>query len=146
MSKHNGKKNAVIKANPAGSKSPKIAKIPREDGAIVFSFLRFDGQCKWCETKDLTTHDVWEIGEKLKSFEQTQWKHLAADEERHHRVPFYKLCKEAQEVAEKLNIDDYEEIWSLRLTGKQRLWGVRDEQYFVVIWWDPDHLVYPTKK
>ena len=143
MSKH---KQAKVKINPAISKSPKIGKIPREDGAIVFSFLRFDGQHKWCESKDLTTHDFWEIGEKLKSFEQTQWKHLAADQEYHHSVPFYKISKEAQEIAEALGIDDYEQIWSIRLTGTQRLWGVRDEQYFIAIWWDPDHQVYKTKK
>lgn len=146
MSKLNGKKRAVIKAHPASGKSPKITQAPREDGSIFFSFLRFDGQHKWSETQELPTQDVWEIGEKLKCFEQMQWKHLAADQQYHHSVPFYKLRKEAQEIAANMGIDDYEQIWSLRLTGKQRLWGVRDKGYFLAIWWDPDHCICPSIK
>jgi len=140
------KKQPSIKVKPPISKTPKLGKIPREDGSIIFSFLKFDGQSKWCLAEKAHTHDFWEIGEKLKSFEQMQWKHLAADQENHHSVPFYKISNDAQKVAGDLKIDDYEEIWSLRLTGTQRLWGVRDEQYFIAIWWDPDHQIYPTKK
>jgi hypothetical protein len=144
MSKRNKKPSVAI--HPTSNKSPRIGNIPREDGCIIFSFVRFDSQHHWCVEPDPKTHDVWELGEKLKSFEQTQWKHLAANQQNNHSVPFYKLVDEAQKVAQDMGIDDYGEIWSLRLTGKQRIWGVRDENFFITIWWDPHHQICPSLK
>ena len=34
---------------------------------------------------------------------------------------------------------------SLRVTGKKRIWGVRDGSVLHLLWWDPQHEVYPTK-
>ncbi len=139
------KKRPIFKNEPSISKIPKIG-IPREDGSIIFSFLKFDCQSKWSITGKAPTHDFWEIGGKLKNFQQMQWKDLAANQENHHSVPIYKIRKDAQKVACDLKIDDYEDIWSLRLTGTQRLWGIKEGQYFMAIWWDPDHQIYPPKK
>jgi hypothetical protein len=140
------RKSPSYQLAPGAIKEPKFGKVPREDGSIVFSFLKFDSQNRWCITENVHTHNFWDIAEKLKSFEHMQWKHLAADQENHHSVPFYRIIKDAQKAATEMGIDDYEEIWSIRLTGTQRLWGIKDEQYFITIWWDPDHQVCPTQK
>jgi hypothetical protein len=36
-------------------------------------------------------------------------------------------------------------MFRFRLGGKARLWGFRSERIFHVVWWDPDHRVYPTE-
>jgi hypothetical protein len=41
---------------------------------------------------------------------------------------------------------DDEDIACLRLSGTGRLWGFRRGRYFHVLWWDPDHQVWPSRK
>jgi len=41
--------------------------------------------------------------------------------------------------------DAVEDLFSLRLTGKKRLWGIRDRHVFKVFWWDPEHGVCPSE-
>lgn len=53
--------------------------------------------------------------------------------------------KEARERLVDLEHDD-EDIAALRLSGPGRLWGFRRGRYFHVLWWDPDHRVWPTEK
>ncbi len=35
---------------------------------------------------------------------------------------------------------------SLRLGAKKRIWGVLEGSVLYVLWWDPHHEVYPSKK
>ncbi|MFH8892980.1 hypothetical protein [Streptomyces sp. NPDC017949] len=37
-------------------------------------------------------------------------------------------------------------IHRLRFQGKQRLYGFFDGNTFHVVWWDPEHQVYPSTK
>jgi len=35
-------------------------------------------------------------------------------------------------------------LYSLRLSGKLRLWGVRDRSVLQLLWYDPEHQVCPS--
>lgn len=61
----------------------------------------------------------------------------------HHLIPVEKCCKEAQQRLVDLHLDDLDDIFSLRLDGKTRLFGIRDGRVLRFIWHDPDHSVYP---
>lgn len=37
-----------------------------------------------------------------------------------------------------------ETLFRFRLSGVKRLWGYREGATFHVVWWDPNHKVYPT--
>jgi hypothetical protein len=37
-----------------------------------------------------------------------------------------------------------EDIYRFRLGNKRRLWGFRRVNLFEILWYDPDHNVYPT--
>ena len=41
---------------------------------------------------------------------------------------------------------DFEQarLFSVRLTGRIRLWGLRDVSILRVLWWDPEHTVCPS--
>ena len=52
----------------------------------------------------------------------------------------------AQYFEEKGYKDAYDEIFSLRLSGLERLIGVADKAVFRVIWYDPEHKFFPTTK
>lgn len=42
--------------------------------------------------------------------------------------------------------DDEDQIHRLRCSGTQRLYGVMREHVFHVLWWDPEHEVWPSTK
>jgi hypothetical protein len=38
-----------------------------------------------------------------------------------------------------------DDVYRFRLSGERRLWGLRRQDTFYAIWWDPKHQVYPTE-
>lgn len=87
-----------------------------------------------------------EIHPKIKNFENKRWKEILSDEgKRNHEVSVSQICKDAQNRLSQIDLEDVEKLVSLRLTGRQRLWGIRSESFFRVLWWDPNHSVYPSK-
>lgn len=65
---------------------------------------------------------------------------------KHHSQEISSLAPAAQADAAKAKLGETfgDEMFRFRLGGEQRLWGFRDGRVFHVIWWDPDHDVYPT--
>jgi hypothetical protein len=63
-----------------------------------------------------------------------------------HSVAVDDLCSDARERLLKLRMDEQGQLYSLRITGEQRVWGVRDIAILRVLWWDPEHQVCPSPK
>lgn len=90
-----------------------------------------------------------DILEKLASFEGMTWGEIqnASGGRRagtnHHFVYVSELHKEARKIAEKLQ---HEELFSLRLTGKKRLYGSLSDGIFNVVWYDQEHEIYKSTK
>lgn len=82
------------------------------------------------------------IWPKLRDFESMTWKEIVGNGS--HKVAVSDLAVAARKKLTKLNMDDIEELFSLRLMGKQRIWGILDNNAFRILWWDPDHLVCPS--
>ncbi len=53
---------------------------------------------------------------------------------------------EAKKRAQDIYPDDTEAIARVNLGNLKRLWGLRYEHEFYLIWWDPDHLVWPSSR
>jgi len=53
-----------------------------------------------------------------------------------------KLAKEAQRRWRELNLEEYSEVYSLRLQGTHRLFGILHGNVFNVIWYDNNHRIY----
>jgi hypothetical protein len=47
---------------------------------------------------------------------------------------------------EMLGIGDMTRIARLQLTGQQRLYGFLVNAVFHIVWWDPEHQIWPSKK
>tara|TARA_R110002124_G_scaffold149220_1_gene315010 strand:- start:148910 stop:149386 length:477 start_codon:yes stop_codon:yes gene_type:complete len=43
-------------------------------------------------------------------------------------------------------IDHFDELITIRVTGKKRLWCLHNEHVLHMLWWDPDHKIYPSHK
>ena len=55
------------------------------------------------------------------------------------------MPKPAKDRLAELDLDDQDKISRLRLGNKPRLYGFRRGRFFHVLWWDPEHLVVPSK-
>ena len=62
---------------------------------------------------------------------------------KNHPISIDRLSKEAKERLKELKYDDLDEIYSLRLTGKLRVFGKREHNILHIIWVDQGHDVCP---
>ncbi len=144
MSKHNGK-------NPFAKQQPKTGKHVRgpavaasTDGVTIawhLSTIDKDGPFGWCHVGQSCYWD--RIHQKLASFETMTWNDIVKGS---HPVELKDLSKEARKRLEEIQQDDIESLYSLRLTGTERIWGIRDRNFLKVLWWDPNHKVCPSNK
>lgn len=58
-----------------------------------------------------------------------------------HLVDVEKLVTEAQKRLKILKQDDLAELYSLRLSGKKRIWSIKDGNVLWLLWWAPEHTV-----
>ena len=64
----------------------------------------------------------------------------------HHLVKVENLSAEAQGYLDRVGLDDVDELVSLRLSGRERVWGILDENILNLLWWVPEHQVCPSLK
>ena len=119
-----------------------------------WSLERADYRGRWgFDTKVFRNDWCVRICRKLKEFEKLTWGQLANQPKgrgsgtKHHHVSVKRLTKKAKKRLQRdLEWGDIEEIYSLRLDGKTRIYGVVIEREFNIIWYDPNHEVLPIRK
>lgn len=115
---------------------------------------------RWAFKKMDTEHPRWAIGScdsvyesiitKLRDYEGMTWQEIMSASggrssgTNNHFEDVADLCKEARDRMIELHMEDVDRIFSLRLTSKERLYGILEEGIFFVIWHDPNHEIYPT--
>jgi len=135
-------------------------KIPKEDpktnsfyGLIPsFSFCKYDSGAPWATSSD-GKPSVDSLFHNLRGVEGMTWGGIiqASGGRTHgtnsHYMPIHKLTKEAQSRAERMGLIG-QELFSLRTQNTVRIWGVIEPKTgcFFVIWYDPEHKVYPVGK
>ena len=96
---------------------------------------------------DIDRKSLKEIRDKLKAYESMTWDEiLIGSKKQNHTVPCYKLSKTARKRLQVLQLDDVDELISLRVGGKGRIWGIRQQSVLLLLWWDPEHEVCPSPK
>jgi hypothetical protein len=131
----------------AQKKTARRSEDPGSTNAMqpVWVFAAMDEGGPWGR-KLLTESAIWDdILPKMRNFESMTWSQIELDRKRNHSIPISDLCKEAQKRIEVISLD-VDELFRFRLTGEQRLWGVRDRNRFKLLWWDPEHKVCPSQK
>jgi hypothetical protein len=82
------------------------------------------------------------IHRKLSQFESMTWAEILIDGKKfNHMVSVDDLCSEAKKRLTEIGQADVEQLVSLHLSGKERVWGKLDQGVLTVIWWDPSHEV-----
>jgi hypothetical protein len=82
---------------------------------------------------------------KMHDFESMTWAEMDGPSGSH-SVSVDDLCAEAKARLAELKMGHIEMLFSVRIAGVRRIWGVKDIAILRVLWWDPDHLVCPSLK
>ncbi|MEH3100246.1 hypothetical protein [Sphingomonas adhaesiva] len=136
---------------PAAAFKPAIGKSIRGTaGADTIATMPFkwtsngidlDGPYGW---KNLTAEVLLcSIIPKLHDFEKMTWGEIDGPTGSHF-VDVTAITKDARKRLPQIGILDVDQLFSLRITGKSRIWGIRDVAVLRVLWWDPEHLVCPS--
>jgi hypothetical protein len=96
--------------------------------------------------QDLSKDKLLFIREKLGNFESMTWKEILLDGKKsNHVVKIRRLHGDAQNrLAEIFVAIDFDDLVSLRLGAKERVWGLLEGPVLRVLWWDPEHQVCPS--
>lgn len=145
MPKNNNKKRPKNFPPPKGKEndSPRSKHIDVKRSKPVWVFRLVDIHAEWSGC-DGTQKHVRNILEVLSKYETMVWGEIESKES--HSVPLDRLTLLARKRLEILNVDDVSHIFSLRVNATQRLWGIRQNEEFRVLWWDPQHEVCESKK
>jgi hypothetical protein len=64
----------------------------------------------------------------------------------YHAKPLGELHRDYKRRLEEMELDDVDELHSFRIDGACRLWCVKYENIFSIVWWDKEHEVAPAPK
>jgi len=105
------------------------------------NLLDREGEWTWLKVSAEKLKEV--VLEKLKNFETMTW-HQLQKRKQSHQVEVWRLCRDAQKRLAAIGQGDLDSLFSLRLSGKERIWGIRDRNILKILWWDPHHEVCPS--
>lgn len=142
------KKRPKIKETPSPSRTPKTGVDPdrfyQQKPAWRISKMVMNDVYGW---EILDVQKLIVIKDKLSSFESMTWSEILIQGKKfHHLVKVDDLSAQAQDYLTRIALDDVDELVSLRLSGKERIWGILDEGILNLLWWDPEHQVCPSLK
>lgn len=110
---------------------------------MAWRFSAHDRDGPWAWTNLNTPSDYQRVIQTLQQFETMSMDQI--QQQQTHRVAPGKLCKAAQDRLKKIKQDDIDELMSFRITGKQRVWCIPIGPIMKILWWDPNHQVYPSR-
>lgn len=109
-----------------------------------FGLMDIDGPWGW---RHIAASEWWDIRQKLADCERRTWQEILQDSSHgSHPIPVERLIAAARRRLEELKLDDLDEVFSLRLSGPKRVFGIRSGDALQILWWDPEHQICPSPK
>jgi len=128
------------------TKRPKHIQNPEgyQNQLIAWHFHRMDNGGNWsCNYETLKS-----ISNRLHEYEKLKWNEVTLASG-NHPMPTIKIVPQAKTRLFELGIGDTETLYQIEIKGipkkKPRLWGLRQENIFQILWWDLNHTVYISK-
>ena len=131
-----------------GKKTPVIAEsvsvYDDEKAAWRISRIQLLDPYGW---RELNADEIVRVKERLSSLERSTWKDIfIRDAHYNHQLEVNDLrCP----IAKKWmldNLPDQPYLWTIRVTAKERIWGILAEKAYQIILWDPYHLIWEVPK
>ena len=142
------RKRPLWREAPSEEKAVRLKEDPLKADSQTIAWhihsLDKDGEWGWHNKIDKKEMLEYILG-KISNYETMTWSEIKRKNE-NHTIPVFKICKEAQKRLQTIRQDDADGLFSLRLSGKERIWGIRDRRVLRILWWDPKHTVCPYHK
>jgi hypothetical protein len=111
-----------------------------------------EGKWKWHEARDWNDKENQEIISFLNEYKNKTWNEIEREicnskhQQKHKEQPTSTLCQDARKRWKKLDtISIFDTSFRFRLTGKKRIWGIRIEHEFFIVWYERHHKICPIK-
>ena len=137
-SKSNNKKNVISKKCNTDALCP------------VWIFTNIDKSGEYAFDLDRKDFQHKEFIDKMIHYSNMTWDEIKKqthdnNKSKHHYIPYNILSKTAQNRLKIKNLSNKsEQIFSFAFNNKLRIVGVREHQYFFVLWYDSKHEVCPS--
>ena len=145
----NGKKHKEPSFNQ------KVADLKKKPGAVenpdqwramtpLWSFAKCDLEGSDWSWEKITSEDLVQVLRRLGEHESRSWKDILLDKSNGAiDMDHERLSAAAKNRLEDRTLLTFDKIYKLRVDGPGRVWGVRVERTLHIVWWDPEHGVYP---
>ncbi len=122
-----------------------------EGEKVIWRFDMIDRSGKFAFDLSRDDFRYKEILEKLIDYSGMTWAEVRRQthdngKSKHHLLNVEFLSREAYERFKMRNLEEYSDsIFSFALQNKLRIVGIRKDEHFHVLWYDPEHEVCPSK-
>lgn len=145
-------KTAVRQARQGRVPTADSRMVPGRDDQMLRLSMRYADSEHWCLWAD--PGGAAEVLKFLRDIAGTTWNELRTHRtgnrnghKKHHSQSFDSVCDTARRrVQDAGHHEIFEELFRFRLSGQKRLWGFERQGTFYILWWDPEHEVYPTER
>lgn len=144
MSKHN--KKPRVENIPQSPKNPRYELLPREvkeQSELDFRTGQMDTEGPWSWHSFKGLH-LPEFLEHLFHSQKMTFQNLR--DHGSHLVEIVDIIPGAQKRLMEIQRDDIDHLFSWRITGKKRVWCIKESNVLWLLWWDPEHQVCPSPK
>lgn len=128
---------------PVESKTPKAGSFPTDRIHPEFRAEQMDNDDPRGWNK-FDPRQMQEVLQKIFESQKLTWQDLRNNGS--HFVDRTDLCSEAQKRLIQIQKEDLDQLFSLRLTGRKRIWRIKEHNILWLLWWDPNHEVCPSHK
>ena len=148
-------KTARAAIEPSGAKGAR-GRVTDQDlksdhSRFAWSLELADYGGKWGFTTEVF-RSAWcdKILSKLRHYEGSKWAEIAnatggrSSGTRNHHINVSGIIKDAQKRLGIIEMDDLDQLYSLRLASRMRIYGVVQGRVLKIIWYDPKHEVCPS--
>ncbi len=141
-----GRKNPPkVSRQPQPKKHPKAQFVNDSEFSISWRLSDSDHGGNWAWTNLGDPIQYKRVIERLQEFEKKNWNEIIRSGS--HPISVGDIVKSARDRLQKLKLDDIDELMSFRISGKERVWSIRQlNNVMKVLWWDPNHEIYPIRK
>lgn len=147
MNKGRRDKQPTAKAIPAPTK-----KVPRRAGVetsagvgnqtLIIRFNEVDVGGPWCPSND-DAAGIQRILKAVTNFETMRVLEIFTGYPGKDYPMSTLPTRASRDRVEEIGLDDRDNISALRIGNKGRLFGIRKDQFFHALWWDPNHDIWP---
>lgn len=132
---------------PPAEKTAKTAESPDFGGSNPswqIRILQTRGPFGW---DVLDKEKLEQIRQRLANFETMTWNEiLVKGKKRNHTIQVEDLPSENRKRLREVGQHDVDQLVSLSVSSRERIFGIRDKAVLRLLWWDPEHQVFPSRK